>query len=562
MAAVFPHIIPEIETWPIFKLSQRREAFIQSIIQGVTEEFLTKPDSEIEEILSKTIYLEIKRCKENPWKVDPRNEVKYWRSLRKELENNLKAENATELNIALLQRITNRYSEEIVGNFKVRTFRLARKALTSIFRRLLNSASGKNHRRLWGSQYQLYERLLVKGPIEKVRTLSEQGTVIIVPTHFSNLDSILIGYAIDGIMGLPAFHYGAGLNLYDLELVAYFINRLGAYKVDRRKKNPIYLTTLKTMSLNSIKDGVNTLFFPGGTRSRSGALEKTLKMGLLGTVIEAQRKRLEDGDKKKIFVVPLILSYHFVLESKFMIEQHLKVIGQEQYLGSKDAAKSYKSYIKFLWDLFAQGSEIYMTLGEPMDVVGNHVDEHGESFDRKDRSVEIDEYFKLDGELDKNPQREYVYTKILAEKIVESFHKDNTVLSSHVVAFTLFRMILEKFPDESIFNVLAHDASKLTFDYDVFKDRIVLTQIALQRMAEKSQLKITEVLRGDPDHLITTGISNMGVYHSNKPVFINDRNQIETEDLKLLYYYHNRLDQYELEKRVDKILEKKKVEKE
>ena len=63
-------------------------------------------------------------------------------------------------------------------------------------------------------------------------------TVIIVPTHFSNLDSILIGYAIDGIMGLPAFHYGAGLNLYDLELVAYFINRLGAYKVDRRKKKP------------------------------------------------------------------------------------------------------------------------------------------------------------------------------------------------------------------------------------------------------------------------------------------------------------------------------------
>ena len=299
MAAVYPHIISDIESWPIYKLSQRREAFIQSIIHGVTIEFAEKSPEEIEEILSKTIYLEIKRCKENPWKVDPRNEVKYWRSLRKELEENLKSEFSAELNIVLLQRITNRYSEEIVGTFKVRTFRLARKFLTSIFRRLLNSAAGKNHRRLWGSQYQLYERLIVKGPIEKVRKLSKKGTVVMVPTHFSNLDSILIGYAIDGIMGLPAFHYGAGLNLYDLELAAYFINRLGAYKVDRRKKNPIYLSTLKTMSLNSIKDGVNTLFFPGGTRSRSGALEDSLKMGLLGTVIEAQRKRLDENQKEK-----------------------------------------------------------------------------------------------------------------------------------------------------------------------------------------------------------------------------------------------------------------------
>src|SRR3546814_15272144 len=49
-------------------------------------------------------------------------------------------------------------------------------------------------------------------------------------------------------LGLPAFIYGAGLNLFNRKIFAYFMNSLGAYKVDRRKKNLPYLETLKTYS--------------------------------------------------------------------------------------------------------------------------------------------------------------------------------------------------------------------------------------------------------------------------------------------------------------------------
>ena len=61
-----------------------------------------------------------------------------------------------------------------------------------------------------------------------------------VPTHFSHLDSALIGWIISQL-GLPAFMYGAGLVLYNLKFFAYFFNSLGAYKVDRRKN--IYSTS-------------------------------------------------------------------------------------------------------------------------------------------------------------------------------------------------------------------------------------------------------------------------------------------------------------------------------
>ena len=47
-------------------------------------------------------------------------------------------------------------------------------------------------------------------------------------------------------------------------------------------------------------------------------------MGLLGTVVEAQRAMIQRNENTKIYIVPLILSYHFVLDGESLIEQYLK----------------------------------------------------------------------------------------------------------------------------------------------------------------------------------------------------------------------------------------------
>ena len=114
---------------------------------------------------------------------------------------------------------------------------------------------------------------------------------------------------------MPAFIYGAGLNLYHNKILAHFMNRLGAYTVDRRKRNPIYRATLDSYATIATLEGVHGIFFPGGTRSRSGAIEKNLKLGLLSTALEAQRRNFVypiRAQSEKIFVVPLVMSYHFV----------------------------------------------------------------------------------------------------------------------------------------------------------------------------------------------------------------------------------------------------------
>jgi glycerol-3-phosphate O-acyltransferase len=50
------------------------------------------------------------------------------------------------------------------------------------------------------------------------------------------------------------------------------------------------------------------------------------------------------------------------------------------------------------------------------------------------------------------------------------------------------------------------------------------------------------------DEIIELGIENVCLYHPNLPIIRNKAGNITSEDLQLLYYYHNRLLGYGLEK--------------
>jgi glycerol-3-phosphate O-acyltransferase len=436
----------------------------------------------------------------------------------------------------VLRTIIHRYAEEIVGTFSIPTFLFARKFLTLFFNRLLNTAAGRNMKRIFGSRYKVYERLLTRGEIEKLRSLMTKGTVIVVPTHSSNLDSILIGYAMDTILGMPSFSYGAGLNLYNTGYTAYFMNRLGAYRVDRRKKNPVYLETLKTMSNLSIQRNTNTIFFPGGTRSRSGALEDKLKMGLLGTALEAQRENYQKGTDEKIFIVPLIISYHVVLEAKYLIEQHLRQIGKERYLKARDEFYSLRKLLKFGWNFFSQPSEITLSVGKPLDV--------------------------SDGMVVKDLQREMEYTKMLADRIVERYFKENIVLSSHVVAYAAFNILKNQNPRLDLFGVLRLPNDDYIFPMDLMRNIVGQLRDKLIALQKEGRIKLSKPIFNEVDKLIEDGVRNLGVYHVEKPLVFNKKGQLESEDFKLLFFYHNRLDNYGLAKSIlwDKLTENQEVE--
>ncbi|MEM1327580.1 MAG: 1-acyl-sn-glycerol-3-phosphate acyltransferase [Bacteroidota bacterium] len=546
----YPPVFPEIEDWPIYKMHQDRKAFIKEIDEYVFQKILRQYGNNIDELIAKTLYLERIRVKREPWKVDPADERQFWKGIGKDLiKKSLDREDsvARSTNERLLRDIIHRYSEEIVGTFNKGTFQFARTFLTNFFSRMLNAING----RFWRMRYRLYDRLQAHGHVQHVRELSKKGTVVVVPTHFSNLDSILIGYTLDGIAGMPAFTYGAGLNLLNSGVVAYFINRLGAYRVDRRKKNPIYLETLKAMSMLSTKRGVSSIFFPGGTRSRSGALETKLKLGLLGTLVEAQRANLMEGKEEKIFVVPMVLGYHFVLEAKFLVEQHLRATGKELYLRAKDRSNSIRRFLLFASKLFSTSNDILVAFGKPMDVVGNFVDLDGNSIGNNGEAVDLADYFCKDGKVNEDRQRESVYTRLLGERIVDRFFADNIVLSSHLVAFAAFNLLRHENASTDLYGLLRLPDEDIVFSRVKLEAILTQLQAILTDMNQADDIQLSDIIKKDVSAILEDGIRRLGSYHPARPLKMNKQGEIISQSFPLLYFYHNRLTNYGFEEMID-----------
>lgn len=550
----YERVIPNAEDWPIYRLSQDRPDFVKEIDEATAQKLISRHRKDLSDLLVKTLYQERIRIKEAPWKVDPPNERVFWNKISKQLiKKSLDRQDKTaqETNQHLLRKIIHRYSEEIVGTFQLSTHRFAVRFLTVLFNRLFNAAVDKSLRSLWRGRRQLYERLNVVGEVETVRELFQHGTVVVVPTHFSNLDSILVGYAMDQIMGLPSFSYGAGLNLYNFGPAAYFMNRLGAYRVDRRKKNAIYLETLKTMSNLSIQRGVNSLFFPGGTRSRSGALETDVKMGLLGTAVEAQRALCQQGNGKKVFIVPMVIGYHFVLEAPFLIEQHLKMTGKEQYLRLRDEGTSIRAWLRFIWQFFSTTNDITLSIGKPMDVMGNFVNGKGQSLNPAGKAIDIRQYFtSVKGELNEDRQREEEYTKLLAERLVERYFVENVVLSSHLVAFAVFEILAHQNPKLDLFGLLRLPPDDYLFPFAAVEEVVEQMQAALYVMEQNGHIMLAPEIHLPAAELIRDGLKKLGVFHRAKPLKMTKEGHIVSDDFRVLYYYHNRLENYQLDKKV------------
>ncbi|MBK9399181.1 MAG: 1-acyl-sn-glycerol-3-phosphate acyltransferase [Saprospiraceae bacterium] len=437
--------------------------------------------------------------------------------------------------------VIHRYAEEIVGTFNVKTFKLIRTVLTSLFKRLLNKGININSQK---ADKVLLDKLMIYGPIEQIRSIATKGTVILLPTHSSNLDSILIGYTMDYKLGLPGPAYGAGLNLYNFGPAAYFMNRLGAYRVDRRKKNAIYLSTLAGMSKLSIQKGTNSLFFPGGTRSRSGELEDKLKLGLLSTVIEAQRSIYDEGREDKVFVVPLVLSYHFVLEAKNLIEDFLKKTGKERYTKSRNEFTSVRSWTKFIYQFISKGSDITMSFGRPMDCIGNFVDNDGHSLDNRGNLIDIKDYFISDGKLSTNHQRESEYTKNLGNKIVERYKAENIVLSSHLVSYVAFQLFKEANKNLDLFALLSLPEDEYFFSRDSFVEQSRIVIELLKEKASQGLLKLPEIFIKDTIDIVLDGIAQIGTFHSSRPITVHKNGDFYSQDFRLLYFYNNRLESY------------------
>ncbi|HNW00046.1 MAG TPA: 1-acyl-sn-glycerol-3-phosphate acyltransferase [Chitinophagales bacterium] len=551
----YPWILPSIEDWPIYKISQERDLLIEQVIDETLDHILKKNPTEkdIQVELAKAVYLEKIRV-ERPWKTDAPDEKTFWNSVKNALVRlESHADNKIDEEKAILRRIIHRYAHEIVGNFNKGTYQFAERFVPFAFNRLLNASHSRAFIRLFGNKKDLLKSVHLVGEIDQVRALAQKGTIVVVPTHSSNIDSITVGWGISAI-GLPAMFYGAGLNLFSVRFLAYFMNRLGAYRVDRRKKNAIYLEALKTFSTQVIAKGGHSLFFPGGTRSRSNVVESQLKLGLLGTALEAQRRLILEAQEKpftKIFVVPVTMNYGFVLEAKELIDEHLKNVGKERYFVPSDKYSSSYKILKFMYRFFTADADFTIAYGKCMDIFGNPVDMEGNSYDNNGNIIDIRDYFRSHGQLTNDNQRDSVYTKMLSEAIVVAFKKNTVALPENVVAFAAFKIFQKKHHNSDLYSVLRMAEEFRELDRAELREGVKSLIKELQRLQNKEEIRVDPiVLAEDLDTLIDYAIKKLGVYHPKRPLIKMRNGNIKCQDMKLLLFYQNRLEGYGLEKHV------------
>ncbi len=535
-------ILPHIKDWPVVQRNKQHRVFIQAVIDASVNALLSthQEADALCIMLQKTAEMELMRIQKNPWKIDPLDEAMFW----EQVTTFLVSQPNTALP-AILHKIVTRYAHEVTGRFRISHYQLGKRAVTYTLARLLNPISLKGIRNPWKMRARLQEKIHITGDIVQLRELARVGTLIMVPTHFSHLDSLIMAWVIR-VLGLPHFIYGAGLNLFNSKFFAYFMNNLGTYKVDRRKKNLPYLTTLKTYSSLSLQWGCHSLFYPGGTRSRSGALEQQLKLGLLGSAFEAQQHNYQNQGRaaRKIFVVPVVLSYHCVLEAPRLITSYLA----SQGLGGQEAFSSHK-LLKLANNFFTKDSSVVVSIGQAVDLLGNSVDEAGNSYNGRGTYVDTYQQFLDAGPAMTAGKKHENYARALSKAIVKAYYKTNCVLTSHLVAFASFELIKRQHAELSCKALLQLPSEDIVIPYATLEHAFAQLREAILKLHKAGKVRLEPTLQTESlATMVQHGLNNLGLYHIKIPLLKNKAGDIITQDLSILFYYHNRLQGYALEK--------------
>jgi glycerol-3-phosphate O-acyltransferase len=507
------------------------------------------------EIVNETLWWEQDRLS----KADPTDEEvlaakQFYADIRRQLPRVSEAEHSR-----LLERIVHAYADEIAGNFNPTVYKFATKVGPPMLGALLTGLSPK--RLLKGEALpRLDQHVIIEGEAARLARLRERGTLIVTPTHSSNLDSLVIGFAVHAL-GLPPLTYGAALNLFRNPIIGGFMNNLGAYRVDRRKRDPLYKQTLKEYATVSLEFGQDNLFFPAGTRSRSGAVEHRLKKGLLGCSLSAYRNNLlrrrelssrpgHRAEKTDVYIVPCTISYPLVLEASTLIEDWLADAGKSRYIIVDDEFSRWERWLDFLRGMFSLDLKIHIRVGRPLDPFGNEVDEDGASLDPRGRPIDPRGYLEVAGDFVEDPIRDAEYTRQLEQRIVHEFEAENVIYPTHVLAFACFELFRRARPELDLYRLLGSLGPEQSLALPEVETELepLLHELAARSRANRVRLSpgVAEAAtEGQVRNLIRAALSSFGTYHT-RTVLERRGVRLHVNDAKLLFYYRNRLDGYGL----------------
>jgi glycerol-3-phosphate O-acyltransferase len=324
------------------------------------------------------------------------------------------------------------------------------------------------------------------------------------------------------------------------------MHNLGAYRVDRRLKHGLYKEVLKTYSCVLIEHGYHSLFFPGGTRSRSGGVERRLKLGLAGTGVEAFSRSHERGTPQKVFFVPATINYLLTLEAETLVDDFLQEEGKARYIIEDDESSRIGRITAFMQKLLGLDGACVIRFSQPVDVFGNKVDGEGRSYDGHGRRVLAESYIMGKGDkLVRDAARDAQYTRELGEVITAAYARDTVVMSTHLAAAAAFQRLRTSVGRASrgsadLFAMLRH-REDVTVPRAELAGDIDKLLVRLREMEAKQEIVLSHDLgRASGIDVIEMALRAFSGYHTN--LVLEPRgDDLVLADTRLLFYYQNRL---------------------
>ena len=194
----------------------------------------------------------------------------------------------------------------------------------------------------------MFEGVTVNNEVlDRVKSMSQKGPLILVPCHKSHIDYLILSYIMFN-NNMPCPHIAAGKNLSFWPLGPVF-RACGAFFIRRSFRGAVlYSKVFVEYIYNLLEEGFNIEFFIEGGRSRTGKLILP-KLGLLSILLNAYKS----GACEDMILAPIFIGYDRVLEETSYLnelegrqkepESLLKIIKARKFLKKRYG----RIYIKF-----------------------------------------------------------------------------------------------------------------------------------------------------------------------------------------------------------------------
>ena len=191
--------------------------------------------------------------------------------------------------------------------------------------------------------------------LAEIYALAQRHPVVFLPSHKSNLDHLVLQYALHE-NGHPPNHTAGGINM-NFFPVGPLVRRSGVFFIRRSfKDNAVYKFVLRQYIDYLIEKRFSLEWYVEGGRSRSGKLLPPM-FGMLHYVVDAYRR----GKSEDVYLIPVAIAYDQIQDVGSYVE--------EQRGGAK-SRESFGWFVGVVRQLRRRYGDIHIRFGEPLSLQG------------------------------------------------------------------------------------------------------------------------------------------------------------------------------------------------